>query len=526
MKGNEMPQFISPRITGVLKWILIGITIFVILLLVAGRILSGHINRIVQSKLERVGGQIGELNVNLLTQSVSIHDFKLLINGGTDTVASTTAHVKNVVFKGVSIYQIVANNVLAIGEVLIADGNVTINRAIDRQDTATSDEDGIEKLLIENLHFKDITLSVISDSLKEFSGKINAEFTGLQSSDTAGVADLEAYIVKDIEIDISKLNIAASKLYRIEIANIRANSESHKLAIDSLLLIPNYTKFNFATIAGKQIDRINTFIRKMEIGGLRYGQLRDSMLVASKIDITGAELHSFRDKRQPFKETKVKPLPMAALKRLNFGVEVDTVKIKDSKIVYEEFGSDGFDAGTIAFEDLNASLIHLSNRTYYNKPDYATLRASAKLMGQGLIEATFQLPFDNDKPYHAEGKIGKMSLDALNPPLENLAFIRIQSGILNSLNFNFNYNDKSSTGKVTINYQDLKIEGLKKEKMPVINDLKTLLINTVVKNDKDKSVPTEKRTGSVEFERDRRRQIFNYWWKSLFSGIKSSVMEN
>jgi hypothetical protein len=102
----------------------------------------------------------------------------------------------------------------------------------------------------------------------------------------------------------------------------------------------------------------------------------------------------------------------------------------------------------------------------------------------------------------------------------------VQSGNLNNLYFKFTYTDKVSNGRVTINYEDLKIDGLKKEKNPVINDLKTLLINTVLKNDKDKSVPMEKRTGTIEFERDRQRQIFNYWWKSLFSGIKSSVLEN
>jgi len=77
-----------------------------------------------------------------------------------------------------------------------------------------------------------------------------------------------------------------------------------------------------------------------------------------------------------------------------------------------------------------------------------------------------------------------------------------------------------------INYEDLKFKGLKKEKSREKDDLKTLLINTIVRNDKDKDVPREKRTGTISFERDRKRQIFNFWWKSLLSGIKGSVLNN
>jgi hypothetical protein len=38
----------------------------------------------------------------------------------------------------------------------------------------------------------------------------------------------------------------------------------------------------------------------------------------------------------------------------------------------------------------------------------------------------------------------------------------------------------------------------------------------------DENDEKSERTGTVEFYRDTRRSIFNYWWKSVFSGIKSA----
>jgi hypothetical protein len=527
MKGLEMPHFFSPRVLRSLKWILILVAALIALLLVGGRVLSSYITKKVQSRFDDAGGKFEDLDVNLFTKSITIKNLEFLDSGNSDSVVANTAKVESLVFKNINIYQLIAKNALSMGDVLVTEGNVAINRALLAEDSAANDdEEGLLRLKIDRIKFSNVAVSVVNDTTKEFSGIVNGTLTGLKSSDSAGVSNLNSYTLKDLNIQMTKLIISSPQFYSIQIARVDASTHDNRLVIDSLHLIPKYTKFNFAQVVGKQTDRINTLIPKITIDGLQYTKAGDSTLVASKITIASGEVHSFRDKREPFRETEVKPLPIAALKSLDFGVEIDTIEISGLKITYEEFAPEGFEAGTVVFEDLNATLTNVRNRNEDGKPEYATLTANAKLMGEGLIDATFQLPYREDEPYLAKGKIGKMSLDLLNPPLQNLAFIRVQSGTLHGLAFNFNYTDKASTGRVTINYEDLKIEGLKKEKSAVINDLKTFLINTVIKNDKDKEVPLEKRTGKVDFERDRKRQIFNYWWKSLFSGIKSSVMDS
>lgn len=519
-----MPNFLSPRVVRVVKWIAVAVVAFIILLLVAGKILSSYVTREVKSKFEKAGGKIGDLDVNLLTRSIIVRDIDFVENGDRDIASK--AQIETLALKNISLYQLVANKVLNIGELAIGDGKVLFNRANASEDTVQTEKvEGLQQLTIGRVTFKDINFSIVSDTSKEYSGILNASLSTLNSSDTAGIEEAAAYTLKDIDFQITGLTISNPELYSIEIANVAASSTNRKLDIDSITLIPKYAKTKFAKVAGKQIDRINTFIRKVEVEGLKYDYLRDSSFIASKIRIIEGEVHSFRDKREPFRETKIKPLPIAALRDISFGVSVDTLIIKDSKIEYEEFAPEGLESGTIVFEDLNAILTNLSNLDDSIQTDYATLNATAKLMGEAEINATFQLPYDESKPYLATGKIGRMPLDRLNSPLQNLAFIRIQSGTLEGIAFNFSYDDISSNGKVTINYRDLKIEGLKKDKS-TINDLKTLLINTVIKNNKDKEVPLEKRTGTVGFERDRKRQIFNFWWKSLFSGIKSSVMDS
>ncbi len=527
MKSIEMPNLLSPSVTRVLKWIAIFSVAILILLLVAGKILSSYVTREVRSKFEEAGGKIGDLDISLITRSITVSNIDFAEKGSLESSVASKAQIERVTLSRINVYQLIANKALLIGEAEIANGDVLFNRANVSEDTvASNDKKGLQQLSIERVTLTDINFSIVNDSINEYSGVLNAYVNGINSSDTAGIAEVAAYDIDNLEFQINGLKISNPKLYSIEIGNIAASSNDSNLNIDSIRLTPKYEKFKFAKVAGKQIDRINTFIRKIEIDGLKYDHLRDSSFVASKIKIIEGEVHSFRDKREPFKETKVKPLPIAALREVNFGVKVDTIMIQDSKVEYEEFAPEGFESGTIVFEDLNAVLTNLTNLKDSIQKEYATLNASAKLMGEAQIDATFQLPYDERKPYVAKGTIGGMPLENLNSPLQNLAFVRIQSGTLEGLTFNFTYDDISSNGKVTINYRDLKIDGLKKDKKNVINDLKTLLINTVIKNDKDKEVPLEKRTGNVNFERDRKRQIFNFWWKSLFSGIKSSVIDS
>jgi hypothetical protein len=119
-----------------------------------------------------------------------------------------------------------------------------------------------------------------------------------------------------------------------------------------------------------------------------------------------------------------------------------------------------------------------------------------------------------------------MDLTSLNPSLGNLSRIEIKAGTLNDLHFNFSYNDDVSTGEVLINYKDLKLQALKKEKVHEVNKLLSAAINAVVKSDKDKSVNKSKRIGAIDIERDKKRFVFQFWWKSLLDGLQSTFLDN
>lgn len=80
-------------------------------------------------------------------------------------------------------------------------------------------------------------------------------------------------------------------------------------------------------------------------------------------------------------------------------------------------------------------------------------------------------------------------------------------------------NKYASTGEINFRYRDLRIRLLNKEdtlKKSIILSLETLLANGLVKS-------KNKKQARMFFMRDREKFVFNYWVKTLFSGLATSA---
>lgn len=518
-----MPAQQKPSHYTFIKWLLVTVGAIVLLLLIAGPIVSRYAQSAITDLLAPLGGTVEDVSVNLFRRQIEVKNISVYKTTQDESIPDSI-RISSVAVRGVSIYQWLLNKKVDVRELEIRTGFLRINLATLRHDsTKNGDDNPLKGVHVGRISIRDLTSALADNQTRVLEGVINLDVFGVSSTKDS-VTSIGDYVVDAVEARLKKIKFYESNgLYEIRVSSVDLNTEKQELLIDTLYVVPLHAKYRFARIVGKQTDRLSMFIQSINATGLQYGMLRDSSVVARKIEISGAEIYSFRDKRRPFRETKKKLLPMELLAEIRYPIEIDTIKISKANVTYEEFPEDGFESGKVTFQDLRATFSNISNRTYYNKPKYATLAASTRLMGKGNLEAVFQLPIGGGT-YHAKGRLSRFSLAHLNPALENLAFISVETGRLNDMDFAFDYTDKASTGKLTINYSDLKIKGLKKQADSEKNELKSLIINAIVKTNKDSNTPEDKRTGEISFERDQQRQIFNFWWKSLLSGIRSGVV--
>jgi hypothetical protein len=377
----------------------------------------------------------------------------------------------------------------------------------------------LEGILIDRIQIDNMTLLLQDSTGKDTTSIVKGLF---DIRDVAFYKRNDSLKWLDADIKVNDLTMQSPHgLYQYLVKSGNLNVGNQVLRIDSVKINPVHNKQAFMRAAGFETDRMDGLISHLEINGLEFMDYPKSIR-ASTVE-TRYQLKIFHDKRYPSRPPVVKTLPAHFIQRLPFALSCDTIYIKDSYISYEEFPIKGDSSGFIVFSHLNATLTGVHNNP--SRHSDVIMNISAKFMDQGDLTAKFTFPYDTTKSYSTTGTLRNFVLKNANPMLVPAARARIESGLLTALKFHFLYNNYESDGEVELNYQDLKISSLhqNKDHEPAINHIKTFLLNAlIIKKNRNEDTNSEKRKGTIQYHRDPHKAIFNYWWKSILSGIKSA----
>lgn len=315
-------------------------------------------------------------------------------------------------------------------------------------------------------------------------------------------------------------------LYSLKANALGGSSSDQNVFVDSLRLDPMFPKYEFSQTVGYEIDRIELMIESLVMEEVNFDSLLyNRKLIAGIFNIENAKMDIFHDKRLPGGITKVKPLPHLKFQEIDFPVKIDTISIVNSYISYSEHLNKVANPGTVTFEELEATLSDVSNLKSDSKDSKAvTLEAKTKVMGSGLLNVHFSfLKNDTSGRHSIDGSLGSMSMKDLNPVLENVGLVHVDDGLINSLEFSMVLDKRKAMGSLTMKYQDLNIKILEADEVKEGETKKftSFIANTFVIKKSNTEEPL--REGNIEFERIEEKSVFNYWWKSLLSGLKDNI---
>lgn len=310
--------------------------------------------------------------------------------------------------------------------------------------------------------------------------------------------------------------------YSFYVKEINYNADAQELNIDTVKLTPLYNKQEFAERSKKENTRLTVVIPYIKSEQCNLKSNPEFTLNAAEVRLQ-LYLESYLDKRYLFDKAPDKILPVEFIqKKLPLTLHIDTLRVEDSYAEHEEFPEIGDETGKVFFTKLNATLANLTTEKPADKKHLPTLSATALFMGIGDLRAEFGFPGNPNGNYYASGAMYNFPFTKLNKAIEPLAKARIESGQLNWIKFNFKYDNDRSDGQVEMNYNNLKVLALKKDDPDKKAGFKNFILNTfILKKNLDGSAEVEDRSGTIQFYRDRRRSLFNYWWKSVLSGVLS-----
>jgi hypothetical protein len=300
--------------------------------------------------------------------------------------------------------------------------------------------------------------------------------------------------------------------YTISLQQIEWDGLAKSIQVDSLKIKPDYDKELFAQKTGHQIDRIDCTFPSLRVSGAEIKLSEDPSFHVAVISLSFI-LEVFHDKRFPNAKPTIKDLPSRILHSCPLPIQIDTLHIFGSSVTYEEFPIGGHMAGVVSFDHLSAQIGNLSTRS----TDPMKMMANARFMNASDLKADFTFPADPLKPYSVHGSVSNLNLSEINKILVPIANVKVNAGHLNKLNFDYTYNEYRSDGEITMNYSNLDVDVLKNGNDRDENKFLTFVAHAMVQKNMDQN----KKQGKILFYHDPHHSTFNYWWKSILSGIKS-----
>lgn len=296
--------------------------------------------------------------------------------------------------------------------------------------------------------------------------------------------------------------------------------------LNGLRISPRHSKEEFHKHVQFETDRFDVSLYHIKISGFQQERfIQEGAIALSQIEMNGGKLDVFRDRKPPFNENQRPVMPVRLIQDAPFGLFAGKIIFNNIDIDYSELPNDSVTAGKIPFKQLNATINNISNLKDSLALDHImNIQAEALIFGKTMLQTEFKYTLnDRAGTYEAEGKLADLSFVDINPALYPLAGVKLIEGFHEYSSVYFYGNDVRSVGEVRMKYSGFKVE-LIPEANIVLKFLARFIGKKTLYHHLDNPADGEElRVGEIEFDRDVKRFVFNYWWKSFLSGVKDSM---
>jgi hypothetical protein len=338
-------------------------------------------------------------------------------------------------------------------------------------------------------------------------------------------------IVKQFDFEAEEFVLVSSdSMYAFTASGILYSATSNTLAVNSFYIQPNYKDYDFTSRYEFQTNRIEAGFSNIYVHNFNpAGYFRSRNLMSSYIEIRKMDIKVFRDNRKEFRHVN-KPAFQDVIYNYPGNIRIDSIGLSNGNVTYTAHAEEANEPGIISFNEINARIYKITNDTIYKtETAFLELKSEGLLMGKGKMAILLQSRiFDSNNTFSLNGTLSDLEANELNPILEKNAFIYATSGKIDSMNFSFTANNTRASGKMTMLYHGLDI-AIKNKRTDDTTAFAERFISIIANRkvlDSNPVTDEEVREGIIDYERDPERFLFHYCFKSILSGIKSSIAKS
>lgn len=309
-----------------------------------------------------------------------------------------------------------------------------------------------------------------------------------------------------------------NEVYHFKTKKIKGSKNS--LQVNAFEMLPSYSRKEFVASLAKEKDFNTIRCKSIDIGKMDWGFKDDDFYFHSnivKIDAVSANIYR---SKEPADDLSKKHLYNKLLRELKIDLKVDTLKVRNSMVEYEEEKSDEFGAGKVSFSQFNVLATDI--RSGFKKTQLPEVKIKVKCLfmkkAPFVVDWRFNVMDKNDG-FVIKGILKNLDAQQMVPFTKPYANLTTQ-GFMDEVRFDFRGNDFKSTGTFAVEYDDLKFTIYQKDQRQKKNKLLTFVARVFVKKD------TKERLKSTEIEIDRipEKSFYNLLWRSVAEGLKQILI--
>lgn len=375
-------------------------------------------------------------------------------------------------------------------------------------------------IAVSNIYLNDGTVDVVSlDTEKPILSikKIILKLEGILLTD----ATLKQKIplqYKTYALVIDSLFYRPNAFYHINIGKI--STEKNFLKINNFSHLPQFNRREFIKRLDQEKDIYTLKFDSAQVQKMNWGFKNDRFFFkANSVVINHFDANIYRGK-MPKDDLSKKYLYNHLLRNIKFPLQIDTLQVLKSKLVYEEEIDFAKGPGVLNFDKFNLQAVNLKSGFGWKKTDDVKIKVKCLFMKNSPLDVDWSFNvLDKKDSFHIQGVISNFDVSAMgqfSKPYMNASF----TGNFNKYRFDFYGNDNISKGNASLDYDDLKVKLYKKEKPEKEAKLKSAIANLLVKNDsKDKA-----KTADIEIERIQEKSFYNFLWQSIAESLKKILI--
>lgn len=349
-----------------------------------------------------------KIRVNLINQTISIKDVRIypdssLVRDENIWLELSVGLIKLTDFK---ITDLFLRKELLIGDLVMLNPEVNLHiplkvteEAIDEvaEDTSTEPKPQLlkkiflDKVLLTGGNFRLIQNDVILASTNDIS------FLARQINLVKNSRDEPlGYEYGEVKVTLSNIQLhSETGLYDMSLDKFSVNKKDSSIVLSGFKMKPKYDKKEFTTKLEFQTERFDVEIGTIKIDRIGYRRLLDGQpLEISRLLLENVNADIYKDKSIPFNPQKFPLFFNESLLKLNIPLDLDTVTVTNSTILYNELAEGRTEVGKIILNDFNLQSLNLTTH-----PEDDTLEnvfmadIQAMVMGEGPMNVQVTFPW-------------------------------------------------------------------------------------------------------------------------------------